>query len=148
MATHDITIDDGCPLITYSGDWNDSTNEDIRDQYWLNTYHSTAEAGASASFKFTGTAVYLYGYATSVHTSIVSCFTDSTNSINTAQSAPAMFVLCVPPKTELLRDLFEQGSYEVDIDGVSLGQFDGSSKSIENLALLAKAEGLNWGEHV
>ncbi|EUC59095.1 transmembrane protein, putative [Rhizoctonia solani AG-3 Rhs1AP] len=107
MSTHDITIDDGCPLITYSGDWNDSTNEDILDQYWLNTYHSTSEAGASASFKFTGTAVYLYGSKRPSH-----------------------------------------GSYEVDIDGVSIGQFDGSSKSIENMALLAKAEGLTWGEHI
>ena len=43
--------------------------------------------------------------------------------------------------------MFEQGSYEVDIDGVSIGQFDGSSKSVERLALLAKAEGLTWGEH-
>ncbi|KAJ1306648.1 hypothetical protein OPQ81_007643 [Rhizoctonia solani] len=106
MSTHDITIDDGCPLITYSGDWNDSTNKDILDQYWLNTYHSTSEAGASASFKFTGTAVYLYGSKRPSH-----------------------------------------GSYDVDIDGVSIGQFDGSSRSIENLALLAKAEGLSWGEH-
>ncbi|CEL61973.1 hypothetical protein RSOLAG1IB_04723 [Rhizoctonia solani AG-1 IB] len=107
MSTHDVTIDDGCPLITYSGDWNDSTNEDIVDQYWLNTYHSTSEAGASASFKFTGTAVYLYGSKRPSH-----------------------------------------GSYEVDVDGVSIGQFDGSSRSVENLALLAKAEGLNWGEHI
>ncbi|QRW16977.1 transmembrane protein [Rhizoctonia solani] len=107
MSTHDITIDDGCPLITYSGDWNDSTNEDIIDQYWLNTYHSTSEPGASASFKFTGTAVYLYGSKRPSH-----------------------------------------GSYEVDIDGVSIGQFDGSSRSIESLALLAKAEGLTWGEHI
>ncbi|CAE6456978.1 unnamed protein product [Rhizoctonia solani] len=107
MSTHDITIDDGCPLIIYSGDWNDSTNEDILDQYWLNTYHSTSEAGASASFKFTGTAVYLYGSKRPSH-----------------------------------------GSYDVDIDGVSIGQFDGSSKSVEQLALLAKAEGLSWGEHI
>ncbi|KAH7335442.1 hypothetical protein B0J17DRAFT_76215 [Rhizoctonia solani] len=106
MSTHDITVDDGCPLITYSGEWNDSTNEDILDQYWLNSYHSTSEAGASASFKFTGTAVYLYGSKRPSH-----------------------------------------GSYEVDIDGVSIGQFDGSSRSIENLALLAQAEGLSWGEH-
>jgi hypothetical protein len=62
MSTHDITIDDGCPLITYTGNWNDTTNEEIADQYWLGTYHSTSEAGASATFKFTGTAVYLYGY--------------------------------------------------------------------------------------
>ncbi|KAF8605875.1 hypothetical protein BDV93DRAFT_31091 [Ceratobasidium sp. AG-I] len=61
MSTHDITIDDGSPLITYSGDWSDSTNQDIIDQYWLNTYHSTSEVGASATFKFTGSAVYLYG---------------------------------------------------------------------------------------
>ncbi|CAE6418116.1 unnamed protein product [Rhizoctonia solani] len=107
MSTHDITIDDGCPLIIYSGDWNDSTNQDIIDQYWLNTYHSTSEAGASASFRFTGTAVYLYGSKRPSH-----------------------------------------GSYEVDIDGVSIGQFDGSSRSVESLALLAKAEGLNWGEHI
>ncbi|CAE6524327.1 unnamed protein product [Rhizoctonia solani] len=107
MSTHDITIDDGCPLITYSGDWNDSTNEDILDQYWLNTYHSTSEPGASASLKFTGTAVYLYGSKRPSH-----------------------------------------GSYDVDIDGVSIGQFDGSSKSIESQVLLAKAEGLSWGEHI
>ena len=62
MSTHDITIDDGSPLITYTGGWSDSTNQDIIDQYWLNTYHSTSEVGASATFKFTGSAVYLYGY--------------------------------------------------------------------------------------
>ncbi|KAG9079137.1 hypothetical protein FS749_008793, partial [Ceratobasidium sp. UAMH 11750] len=61
MATHDITIDDGSPLITYTGEWNDSTNPDIVDQYQFGTYHSTSEVGASATFKFTGSAVYLYG---------------------------------------------------------------------------------------
>lgn len=62
MSTHDITIDDGSPLITYNGVWSDSTNLNIVDQYWLNTYHSTSQVGASATFKFTGTAAYLYGY--------------------------------------------------------------------------------------
>ncbi|CAE6472189.1 unnamed protein product [Rhizoctonia solani] len=126
MSTHDITIDDGCPLITYSGEWNDSTNEDILDQYWLNTYHSTSEAGASASFKFTGTAVYLYGSKRPSHVR-TSALVDNNNATD--------------------KVLFEQGSYEVDIDGVSIGQFDGSSRSVESLALLAQTEGLTWGEH-
>ena len=106
MSTHDITIDDGCPLISYSGDWNDSTNQEIVGDYWLNTYHSTEEVGASASFKFTGTAVYLYGSKRSSH-----------------------------------------GTYDVDIDGASLGQFDGSSTQVESMVLLASAERLTWGEH-
>ncbi|ELU43447.1 hypothetical protein AG1IA_02529 [Rhizoctonia solani AG-1 IA] len=109
MSTHDITIDDGCPLITYSGDWNDSTNEDIIDQYWLNTYHSTSEPGA------------------------ICIILSPTESTTAAQSVPVMFVL----EIQL-----------IDIDGVSIGQFDGSSRSIESLALLAKAEGLTWGEHI
>ncbi|QRV88751.1 transmembrane protein [Ceratobasidium sp. AG-Ba] len=106
MATHDITIDDGSPLITYTGEWNDSTNEDIVSQYWLNTYHSTSQVGAAATFSFTGTAVYIYGSKRPSH-----------------------------------------GTFDVDVDGASIGQFDGTSATIENMQLLAEAKGLKWGEH-
>ncbi|KAG9101642.1 hypothetical protein FRC06_002765 [Ceratobasidium sp. 370] len=106
MATHDIAIDDGSPLITYSGEWNDSTNSDIVDQYQFGTYHSTSEVGASATFRFTGSAVYLYGSKRPSH-----------------------------------------GTFDVDIDGASLGQFSGTSTTIQNMQLLAKATGLSWGEH-
>jgi len=106
MATHDITVDDGSPLITYTGVWSDSTNSDIVDQYQFGTYHSTSDVGASATFKFTGTAVYLYGSKRPSH-----------------------------------------GTFDVDIDGTSLGQFSGTSTTIQNAQLLAKATGLSWGEH-
>ncbi|KAG8741464.1 hypothetical protein FRC10_002832 [Ceratobasidium sp. 414] len=82
MATHDISIDDGSPLITYTGVWSDSTNSDIVDQYQFGTYHSTSE-----------------------------------------------------------------GTFDVDIDGASLGQFSGTSTTTQNTQLLAKATGLTWGEH-
>lgn len=106
MATHDITIDDGSPLITYTGEWNDSTNSDIVDQYWLNTYHSTSQVGAAASFKFTGTSVQIYGSKRPSH-----------------------------------------GTFDVQVDGESLGKFDGTSTTIRNMQLLAQAKDLSWGEH-
>lgn len=47
----------------------------------------------------------------------------------------------------LTEPVFLKGLFDVEVDGTSLGQFDGESEEIENTQLLASAKGLAWGEH-
>ncbi|PSR81993.1 hypothetical protein PHLCEN_2v6168 [Hermanssonia centrifuga] len=50
------------PIITYTGEWLDSEEE---DNYWSSymngTFHSTQDYGATATLRFNGSAVYIFG---------------------------------------------------------------------------------------
>ncbi|KAB5589450.1 hypothetical protein CTheo_7104 [Ceratobasidium theobromae] len=71
MPLHNVTIDDSSALIEYHapiGDWTDSpTTDDGLSNYYDHTYHSSNQYGASAFFRFQGTAVYLYAAKRSRH---------------------------------------------------------------------------------
>ncbi|KAG8702615.1 hypothetical protein FRC09_004649, partial [Ceratobasidium sp. 395] len=65
MPTTNVTIDDVSALIQYTpvggNIWKDSpTSDQSLGNYFDGTYHSVQMYGASASFQFDGTAVYLY----------------------------------------------------------------------------------------
>ncbi|KAG9111446.1 hypothetical protein FRC07_008056 [Ceratobasidium sp. 392] len=65
MPSKNVTIDDTSALIQYTpvgnNIWKDSpTSDQSLGSYYDGTYHSTITYGASASFQFDGTAVYLY----------------------------------------------------------------------------------------
>jgi hypothetical protein len=52
-------VPDSAPWITYTGAWGDS---DLATQDYNNgTFHFTDQPGATASFPFNGTGVWLYG---------------------------------------------------------------------------------------
>lgn len=57
-------VDDSSPLITYSPSnaWTDTPSNDTAVKtYFDASLHTTSTKGASASFKFNGTGVWLYG---------------------------------------------------------------------------------------
>lgn len=57
-------MDDSSPLISYSpsGAWIDTpSNDTIVKSYAAQSLHTTSQQGASATFKFNGTAVWLFG---------------------------------------------------------------------------------------
>ncbi|KAG9094065.1 hypothetical protein FRC06_011196 [Ceratobasidium sp. 370] len=61
---YNVTIDDISPLITYTGQWRDSYNfsgDPFTSRYAGNSFHSSRTTGSQASFRFNGTAVYIFG---------------------------------------------------------------------------------------
>ncbi|KAF8706823.1 hypothetical protein RHS03_04522, partial [Rhizoctonia solani] len=71
MPLYNITIDDISALIEYTPagrPWTDSpTSDQELHNYWDGTYHSSDRFGARASFRFQGTAVWLYAAKRSRH---------------------------------------------------------------------------------
>ncbi|CAE6501712.1 unnamed protein product [Rhizoctonia solani] len=73
MPLHNVTIDDVSALIGYYNpdglQWKDSpTNDsDALAYYWDHTYHSSNQSGAWTSFRFQGTAVYLFATTRWMH---------------------------------------------------------------------------------
>lgn len=61
MPIVNFTIPDSSPWISYQtqGAWGDS--DSATQDYTNGTFHFTQVKGASASFSFNGSAVYLYG---------------------------------------------------------------------------------------
>jgi len=60
MAAFNVSVDDSSPLISYSpaGAWTDSP---INDSYSQRTWHTTSSLGASATLKFNGTGIWIFG---------------------------------------------------------------------------------------
>ncbi|KAJ1300306.1 hypothetical protein OPQ81_005128 [Rhizoctonia solani] len=61
---YNVTIDDISPLITYQGQWLDSFKlaaDPYTDRYLGQTFHSSQTDGSQATFKFNGTAVWIFG---------------------------------------------------------------------------------------
>ncbi|KAH7325198.1 hypothetical protein B0J17DRAFT_236816 [Rhizoctonia solani] len=72
MPLHNVTIDDASALIGYYNPngipWKDSpTNDSGLGQYWDHTYHSSNQSGAWSTFRFQGTAVYLFAATRWMH---------------------------------------------------------------------------------
>ncbi|PVG03896.1 hypothetical protein CPB86DRAFT_778991 [Serendipita vermifera] len=69
MSGVNTTIDDVNPRITYSTSpsWNTNVWADQRPQPLYGTNHGTPNPGASATFTFDGTAIYVYGYKWTDH---------------------------------------------------------------------------------
>jgi len=64
MAAFNVSLDDSSPLITYSPAtaWTDTpANDTTASLYFDSSLHTTSTKGASASFAFNGTGVWLYG---------------------------------------------------------------------------------------
>ncbi|KAJ7747270.1 hypothetical protein B0H16DRAFT_926842 [Mycena metata] len=64
MASYNLTIEDGSPLIIYSpsGAWVDATSTDTAGlPYSGNSFHSTTAQGATATLNFNGTGIEWYG---------------------------------------------------------------------------------------
>ncbi|TFY60552.1 hypothetical protein EVJ58_g5079 [Rhodofomes roseus] len=64
MAAFNVTLDDSSPLITYSPSnaWTDTpANDTTASLYFDSSLHTTSTKGATASFAFNGTGVWLYG---------------------------------------------------------------------------------------
>ncbi|KAJ7187954.1 hypothetical protein C8R46DRAFT_1053165 [Mycena filopes] len=64
MASYNLTIEDGSPLISYSpsGAWEDASNADTAGlPYSGNSLHSTTARGATATVNFNGTGIEFYG---------------------------------------------------------------------------------------
>ncbi|WWD19634.1 hypothetical protein CI109_104096 [Kwoniella shandongensis] len=65
-----ITVDDTSPQFEWSpsSSWTASHSSDpSRGQYYQQTYHSTSSDDASFTFRFNGTAIYIYGARRSEH---------------------------------------------------------------------------------
>ncbi|CAE7145151.1 unnamed protein product [Rhizoctonia solani] len=61
---YNVTIDDISPLITYQGQWLDSYKlaaDPYTNRYLGQTFHSSQTDGSQATFKFNGTAVWIFG---------------------------------------------------------------------------------------
>ncbi|CAE6437706.1 unnamed protein product [Rhizoctonia solani] len=61
---YNVTIDDISPLITYKGQWTDAYRlaaDPYTNRYLGQTFHSSRTDGSQASFKFNGTAVWIFG---------------------------------------------------------------------------------------
>ncbi|CAE6436439.1 unnamed protein product [Rhizoctonia solani] len=61
---YNVTIDDISPLITYQGQWHDSyksTADPYTNRYLGQTFHASQTDGSQATFKFNGTAVWIFG---------------------------------------------------------------------------------------
>ncbi|KAJ7717019.1 hypothetical protein B0H16DRAFT_1740861 [Mycena metata] len=54
---HSFFIDDSDPRITYTGGWN----EDLQDDEFQHTLHSSTKVGDSLSFQFVGKSIAMYG---------------------------------------------------------------------------------------
>ncbi|KAL5638690.1 hypothetical protein ACGC1H_003147 [Rhizoctonia solani] len=72
MPLHNVTIDDASALIAYYNPndipWKDSPSNDTGlAQYWDSTYHSSNQTGAWSTFRFEGTAVYLFAATRWMH---------------------------------------------------------------------------------
>ncbi|KAJ1304109.1 hypothetical protein OPQ81_008511 [Rhizoctonia solani] len=72
MPLHNVTIDDASALIGYYNPngipWKDSpANDSALDEYWDHTYHSSNQSGAWSTFRFQGTAVYLFAATRIMH---------------------------------------------------------------------------------
>jgi len=68
MAAFNVSLDDSSPLISYSpsGAWTDTPKGDtLAQSYSAQSLHSASQNGATASFSFNGTGVWLYGGARS-----------------------------------------------------------------------------------
>jgi len=64
MSVFNVTVDDSSPLISYTpaGAWVDSpAGDSLLSEYFDSSYHSTTAAGATATFEFNGTAVWVFG---------------------------------------------------------------------------------------
>ncbi|KAG8733197.1 hypothetical protein FRC10_000369, partial [Ceratobasidium sp. 414] len=67
---YNVTIDDISPLITYTGQWMDSydfSGDRFTSRYAGASFHSSRTTGSQASFRFNGTAVYIFGAKRSNH---------------------------------------------------------------------------------
>ncbi|EUC55767.1 transmembrane protein, putative [Rhizoctonia solani AG-3 Rhs1AP] len=71
MPLHNVTIDDASALIAYYNPngipWKDSPSNDTLEGYWDSTYHSSNQSGAWSTFRFEGTAVYLFAATRWMH---------------------------------------------------------------------------------
>ncbi|CAL1707238.1 unnamed protein product [Somion occarium] len=64
MAAFNVSLDDSSPLISYSpsGAWTDTpSNDTLAQSYAAKSLHVTHQQDASATFKFNGTGVWLFG---------------------------------------------------------------------------------------
>jgi hypothetical protein len=62
MASFNLTVEDSSPLISYSGSWSDSPQNDTSlASYSGSSYHTTSAPGATANISFYGTGITIYG---------------------------------------------------------------------------------------
>ena len=55
-------VDDSSPLISYTGGWADTPLEDsLAQSYLAHSLHTSSAPGATATFTFNGTGIWLYG---------------------------------------------------------------------------------------
>jgi hypothetical protein len=64
MSVFNLTVEDSSPLITYApaGAWSDSPSSDpLLSNYSASCFHTTSTAGATATFTWNGTGIWVYG---------------------------------------------------------------------------------------
>jgi len=126
MAAFNVSLDDSSPLISYSpsGAWADSPANDTRVQsYSSNSLHTTSKQGATATFSFNGTGIWLFGgkrsnygaYSVSVDGNVVKNGTASSSSFEGNQLLGGAANLTMGQHTAVLSST---SSNPIDLDSV------------------------------
>ncbi|KAH7332693.1 hypothetical protein B0J17DRAFT_678447 [Rhizoctonia solani] len=122
---YNVTIDDISPIITYTGNWSEKYpgNATTAPFYSDNTFHHSAVPGSTASFKFNGTAISIYGgkriaygeYTVTVDSGIPERFDGYGEPLGDSRVLPKQLLFT---RNDLEDALHSNGRKEIDIDYV------------------------------